>query len=74
VELSRLPHRESALDIAGDHRAGLPASSRMTWSMRAATHAEDGILVRHCRAIWQGYGGDDINIRTEAGDLTNCDR
>jgi ribosomal protein S18 acetylase RimI-like enzyme len=42
----------------------------MTWSIRVATQAEDDILVRHYLAIWQSYGVDDINIRTDAGDLT----
>ena len=46
----------------------------MTWSIRAATQAEDDILVRHYRAIWQSYGVDDINIRADADDLTHCDR
>jgi ribosomal protein S18 acetylase RimI-like enzyme len=42
----------------------------MTWSIRVATQAEDDILVRHYLAIWQSYGVGDINIRTDAEDLT----
>ena len=42
----------------------------MIWSIRAARQDEDDILVRHYRAIWQSYGLDDSNIRTDADDLT----
>ena len=34
--------------------------------IRKAAEEDDDILVRHYRAIWESYGVDDVNIRTDA--------
>jgi hypothetical protein len=34
--------------------------------IREPVHEDDEILVRHYRAIWESYGVDDVNVRTDA--------